>query len=133
MVRRSRSRIHALKNCHNEWIHDKEKVESMVQEYYKILYTKESELDDLDSLRGMFPVIESEQWDTMNRRVTIDEPEVTELEPLPAVELSGKDKNVLGLQVAVDDSPGVHVMDAFKKLISVKSSQILRYPASSPD
>nr|GMC47978.1 hypothetical protein Iba_chr01aCG16410 [Ipomoea batatas] len=60
-------------------------------------------------------------------------PEVAELEPLSAVELSREDKNVLGLQVTVDDSQGVHVMDAFKKLISIKSSQILQYPAGIPD
>nr|GMD95113.1 mitogen-activated protein kinase kinase kinase 2-like [Ipomoea batatas] len=47
----------------------------------------------------------------------LGQPEVAELEALQAVELSREDKNVAGLQVAVDDSQGVHVMDTFKKLL----------------
>lgn len=73
VVRRNRNKILGLKNNDEEWIQDKRQIETLIQEYYKSLYSRKVGRETAETETGHFPRIEDEQWIVMNRKVTREE------------------------------------------------------------
>nr|GLL33263.1 probable dolichyl-diphosphooligosaccharide--protein glycosyltransferase subunit 3B [Ipomoea trifida] len=52
---------------------DKRQIETLIQEYYKSLYSRKVGRETAEAETGHFPRIEDEQWIVMNRKVTREE------------------------------------------------------------
>lgn len=74
IIRRKHNRVEGLFDNEGNWVDNKEDMENLATEFFSNLYSASiSSVDSNSNLGGVFPHLDSSEWDELCKRVSMDE------------------------------------------------------------